>query len=92
MNSKSYLKDLILLRNDPSVIPEIREDAEAGDRRILLTLDGQRGCELEPQDSVSIIQSPNPIRLVRPLDTDYFQILRDKLNWESHPRRRPLQS
>ena len=32
MNSKSYLQDLILLRNDPSRIPEIREDAEAGDR------------------------------------------------------------
>ena len=32
MSSKSYLKNLILLRNDPSIIPEIREDAEAGDR------------------------------------------------------------
>lgn len=82
------------LTNRPIVIPSKSEvevvifpDTEAGERHILLTLDGQQGCELEPQDSVSIIQSPNPVRLVRPLDTDYFQILRDKLNWESHPRR-----
>jgi TPR repeat protein len=32
MKTKSYLKDLILLRNDPSKIPEMREDAQAGDR------------------------------------------------------------
>jgi len=32
MKPKSYLKELILLRNDPSRIPEMREDAEAGDR------------------------------------------------------------
>ena len=32
MSPKNYLKDLILLRNDPSKIPEIREDAAAGDR------------------------------------------------------------
>jgi NAD+ kinase len=87
------------LSHRPIVIPSESEvevvifpDSEAEDRRILLTLDGQQGCELRPQDSVSIVQSPNPVRLVRPLDTDYFQILRDKLNWESHPRRRQRQS
>ncbi len=83
------------LTNRPIVVPADSEieiaifpDTEAQDRHILLTLDGQQGCELEPQDRVCIVQSPNPVRLVRPPDTDYFQILRDKLNWESHPRRR----
>ena len=83
------------LSNRPIVVPAdsqievtIFPDAEAQDRRILLTLDGQQGCEMEPQDRVLIVQSPDPVRLVRPLDTDYFQILRDKLNWETHPRRR----
>ncbi len=83
------------LSNRPIIVPADSEievaifpDTETQDRRILLTLDGQQGCELEPHDSIRIVQSPDPIRLVRPLDTDYFQILRDKLNWESHPRRR----
>ncbi len=83
------------LTNRPIVVPADSEieiaifpDTEAQDRHILLTLDGQQGCELEPQDRVCIVQSPDPVRLVRPPNTDYFQILRDKLNWESHPRRR----
>ncbi len=83
------------LSNRPIVVPadsqieiDIFPDAEVQDRRILLTLDGQQGCEMESHDRVLIVQSPDPIRLVRPLDTDYFQILRDKLSWESHPRRR----
>ncbi len=83
------------LSNRPIVVPadsqieiDIFPDAEAQDRRILLTLDGQQGCEMKSHDRVLIVQSPDPVRLVRPLDTDYFQILRDKLSWESHPRPR----
>ncbi|MEE9239555.1 MAG: hypothetical protein V3U53_00015, partial [bacterium] len=83
------------LSNRPIVVPadsqieiDIFPDAEAQDRRILLTLDGQQGCEMKSHDRVLTVQSPDPVRLVRPLDTDYFQILRDKLSWESHPRRR----
>ncbi|MDA1001293.1 MAG: NAD(+)/NADH kinase [bacterium] len=78
------------LSNRPIVVPadqdvevQIFADKEIKGRRVLLTLDGQHGCELEPADSVYITESPDPIRLVRPLDIEYFQILRDKLNWET---------
>lgn len=78
------------LSNRPIVVPadqcvevQIFADKEVEDRHTLLTLDGQHGCELEPEDSIYITESPDPIRLVRPLDIEYFQILRDKLNWET---------
>lgn len=78
----------IVISSQSEVEAVIYPDAHGEDRRILLTLDGQQGCELEVQDSVRIVHSPDPIRLVRPNETDYFEILRDKLRWESHPRRR----
>ena len=67
-----------------SLIPDIEAKAER--RRILLTLDGHPGGELTPGDRIQVAQSPEPIRLVRPADADFFQVLRDKLTWETHPR------
>ncbi|MBF0156179.1 MAG: NAD(+)/NADH kinase [Magnetococcales bacterium] len=47
----------------------------------LLTLDGQTGFALIEGDRIHISQSPHPLRLLHPLDRDYFRILRDKLHW-----------
>ncbi|MEE9275587.1 MAG: NAD(+)/NADH kinase [bacterium] len=81
------------LSNRPVVIPAdapvevvIFPDIEVENRKMILTLDGEHGCELEPDDLLRVTESPDPIRLVRPSDTDFFQIMRDKLHWETHPR------
>ncbi|MBI2177388.1 MAG: NAD(+)/NADH kinase [Candidatus Tectomicrobia bacterium] len=61
-------------------------DPEVEGRHTLLTLDGHPGCELHPDDRLEVVRSPDPIRLVRPAGADFFQVLRDKLVWETHPR------
>jgi NAD+ kinase len=81
------------LSNRPLVIPAeatvdamIFTDAEDEDREILLTIDGQHGCKLGSSDYLRVSLSPDPIRLVRPSGSNFFEILRDKLLWETHPR------
>ena len=46
-----------------------------------LTCDGQVIISLEPGDRIQIKQYPIEIRLVHPLDYDYFEVLRSKLGW-----------
>ncbi len=66
------------------VIPStVRVQVELGPRArdVALTCDGQVGCELQPTDQVLIGAAPNPLRLIKPHTTDYFEILRTKLKW-----------
>ena len=81
------------LSNRPIVVPAEAEleitifpDTEAAGREVLLTLDGFPGCELEAGDSVKIRKSRTPVRIIRPRGADFFQTLREKLLWETHPR------
>lgn len=81
------------LSNRPIVAPAeaaleitIFPDTEAQGREVLLTLDGFPGCELEAGDSVSIRKSRSPARIIRPKGADFFETLREKLLWETHPR------
>ncbi len=81
------------LSNRPIVIPSgsnvdvtLFADEEAEDRGFLLTVDGQHGSDMHSNDHLRVALSPDPIRLVRPTGTDFFEILRDKLLWETHPR------
>ncbi len=81
------------LSNRPIVTPAEAEleitifpDTEAQGREVLLTLDGFPGCALEAGDSVRIRKSPSPVRIIRPRGADFFQTLREKLLWETHPR------
>ncbi len=81
------------LSNRPIVAPAeaaleitIFPDTEAQGREVLLTLDGFPGCELEAGDSVKVRKSPSPVRIIRPRGADFFQTLREKLLWETHPR------
>jgi NAD+ kinase len=48
---------------------------------IYLTLDGQVGFELMPNDRIGVVTSPERLRVVRPLHKTYFSVLRDKLKW-----------
>ena len=46
-----------------------------------LSCDGQVIISLQPGDRIKIKQYPTEMRLVHPLDYDYFEVLRSKLGW-----------
>ncbi len=46
-----------------------------------LSCDGQVSFSLQPGDRIQIKQYPVEMRLVHPLDYDYFEVLRSKLGW-----------
>jgi NAD kinase len=54
-----------------------REYAE----KVGLTIDGQESYQLEYNDKVYLKESANEVQLIRLLDSNYYQSLRDKLNW-----------
>mgnify|MGYP006105294951 CR=1 FL=1 len=53
----------------------------------LVSLDGFPGIEMEPESKIRITKSPYNIKMVRPKGANFFNTLRDKLNWETHSRR-----
>ena len=72
------------LTNRPLVIPDsvkIEIVLRGEQEQAFLTLDGQEGWELEQGDHVVVTQAKTKLRLVRPLQKTYFDILRNKLKW-----------
>jgi len=72
------------LSNRPIVVPdesviELRLKTENED--VSLTLDGQVGLPLKPEDRVVISKSQTTFNLVQPANRNYFEVLRDKLRW-----------
>jgi len=68
----------------PLVVPEsVRILLALGNTReqVFLTLDGQVGFPMEPEDSVAIDNHPSPARLVRVANRSFFELLRRKLRW-----------
>jgi NAD+ kinase len=61
-------------------------DARDGD--VQITLDGQQGFPLAPQDTVTVTRSAHAIRLVKAPERDYFEVLRTKLKWGEPTARR----
>ena len=57
------------------------EIGKQADNAALFTCDGQLDINLEPGGQLLIRRSPLKMRLVHPLDYDYFGILRNKLHW-----------
>jgi NAD+ kinase len=73
-----------MLTNRPLVIPgsaRVEVDISAAEEPVYLTLDGQTGLQLGPTDRVSITKSPTKVKLVRPPNKTYYEILRNKLRW-----------
>jgi NAD+ kinase len=71
------------LTQRPLVVPE-DENVEIllmNDAEVFLTLDGQKGLQLERGDRVQVKQSYNRVLLVRNPNIDFFGILRAKLRW-----------
>jgi len=75
-----------MLTNRPIVLPDeldveiaITRDVEGHD--IYLTLDGQEGIPVTPDDRICVRKSAHPILLVQSPDKNYFDVLRNKLKW-----------
>jgi NAD+ kinase len=72
------------LTNRPIVMPdnaEITLKLINNSEDVVLTLDGQIGYELKPQDIVRIRKSKTGFNLVQPPNRNYFDVLRNKLKW-----------
>ena len=73
------------LTNRPIIVPDsaviqIKMGKES-EETVLLTFDGQVGFDLHYGDEVIINKSQEKIKLLRPQDHSYFEILRTKLMW-----------
>jgi len=60
---------------------EVGVDFSAAEEPVYLTLDGQTGAQLGLNHRVTITKAESKVRLVRPRDKTYFEILRSKLRW-----------
>jgi NAD+ kinase len=72
------------LSNRPIVVPDeslIELRLKTPNEDVALTLDGQVGIPLKPNDLVVIRKSRNAFNLVQPMNRNYFEVLRDKLRW-----------
>ena len=49
--------------------------------RLMMVVDGSAGCYIWPEDRVLIRRSEHPVRFVRLVDHEFFQVLRNKLGW-----------
>jgi NAD+ kinase len=74
------------LTHRPIVIPAAREiqiRASSGNAgaEIYMTFDGQHGFPVPEGDEVTVTRAAKPIRLVRAVSRNYFEVLRRKLKW-----------
>jgi NAD+ kinase len=72
------------LTNRPLIVPEsadIKIRLVKGSADISLTFDGQKGFEIDDRDEIVIQKGPHPIHLITLPDRQYFDILKNKLNW-----------
>jgi NAD+ kinase len=72
------------LSNRPIVVPDeslIELRLKTPNEDVALTLDGQVGFPLKPEDRVLIRKSKATFNLVQPMNRNYFEVLRDKLRW-----------
>jgi NAD+ kinase len=73
-----------MLSNRPLVLPSTAKLAvqfTAGDEPAYMTIDGQIAAELRHRDTVRVQKSDKHLRLVRPPQRTYFDVLRNKLRW-----------
>jgi NAD+ kinase len=73
-----------MLTNRPLVIPDtarVEIHIAAGEEPVYLTLDGQIGFQLQPNDRVVVTKSKNRVAFIRSPQKTYFEVLRSKLRW-----------
>jgi NAD+ kinase len=72
------------LTNRPIVVPDdagIELQLKKENEGVVLTLDGQIGYSLEAHDRVQIRKSRTTFNLIQPPNRNYFDVLRNKLQW-----------
>ncbi|MDG2989538.1 NAD(+) kinase [Candidatus Synechococcus calcipolaris G9] len=50
-------------------------------RHLVMVVDGNAGCYIQPQDQVLVQQSPYSARFIRLRSPEFFHVLRQKLGW-----------
>ncbi len=77
------------LSDRPLVVPaheRIEIEVEPSRRaEVILTLDGQRACELEPGDRVRYSMGREKCAIIRSDRRNFYEVLRSKLNWAGEP-------
>jgi NAD+ kinase len=68
----------LVVRDQSTVEIRLRATREG---EVHITFDGQRGFPLAGSDVVTVTRSPRSLRLVKPPDRDYYEVLRTKLKW-----------
>lgn len=76
-----------MLTNRPLMIPaaaevRVRPDMDADDE-IFVTIDGQSGHPLAPDDVICVRRAERRLRVVRAQRRTYFDVLREKLKWNA---------
>lgn len=72
------------LTNRPLIIPDstrIEIRLEGSPEDMILTLDGQEGFEMDPQDKIFIKKSRNDIQMISFDEHSYYKILKTRLKW-----------
>jgi NAD+ kinase len=72
------------LTNRPIVLPDqvvLEIGLKSMSEDVFLTLDGQVGCSLKPDDIIEIRKADYKARLLVPGEKGYFDVLRTKLKW-----------
>jgi len=74
-----------MLTNRPLVVSDdakVEIHLRAGrEGEVHITFDGQRGFSLRRDDLIVVTRSPRTIRLVKPPNRDFYEVLRSKLKW-----------
>ncbi|MDT4896527.1 MAG: kinase [Acidobacteriota bacterium] len=72
------------LSDRPIVVPDdalIELRLRTPNEEVVLTLDGQVGLPIHPEDRVLIRKSLTTFKIVQPTNRNYFEVLREKLRW-----------
>ena len=72
------------LTNRPLILPDmVGIDVLIKSRHddVFLTLDGQEGLSLKPDDTISVVKGPHDITLIKSPYRNYFEVLKTKLKW-----------
>lgn len=75
-----------MLTNRPIVIPaggevRVQPAAESSNDELFVTIDGQSGHPLQPDDVIVVARARQRLRLARAVTRTYFDVLREKLKW-----------
>src|SRR5262249_55236512 len=75
-----------MLSNRPVVVPGdsvVEIVFKCATDGLMLTIDGQLGEFLKPEDRITLSRSHTTFEMVRPVNRNYFEVLRTKLKWGS---------